>query len=126
MATKKQLIANNILTHAFRLNEYFGVTPEPGNVLTLSKALFRMETKVHKLAENYCNGVIPDMPEYDDKLKDLLIKHGATKNVDKVFINQDPRGYALKINLDIENDSSEFYFRDWGGYGVLAPDFREV
>ena len=44
-----------------------------------------------------------------------------------VFINRDPRGYALKI----ESDWMETYARkaggdritqDWGGYGIIAPE----
>lgn len=121
---KKQLQKEAILKHAFRLNEYFGrdICPTDSPLL-LAKALHRMETKVHRLAEQYCNGEIDEMPDYEDKLKKLLIYHGATENIDTVFINQDPRGYALKIKSKDEGNDNEFYYRDWGGYGILAPEF---
>jgi len=40
-----------------------------------------------------------------------------------VFFNSDPRGYALKIKDDYTRDIT--IYRDWGGYGILAPDFSE-
>ena len=41
-----------------------------------------------------------------------------------VFLNRDPRGYALKIKsewMEARRDSVRLH-RDWGGYGILAPD----
>ena len=40
-----------------------------------------------------------------------------------VFINRDPRGYALKIREIWMRNYSGNLHRDWGGYGILAPDF---
>jgi hypothetical protein len=37
---------------------------------------------------------------------------------DRVWLNQDPRGYALKIDLK----EGERLHTDWGGYGIIAPD----
>lgn len=120
---KKQRMNQEILRHSFRLCEYFGIEESPYPLLSLAKALRRMENKVHRLAEQHCNGEIEDMPDYEDKLNKLLVKYGATKNVDTVFINQDPRGYTLKIKSKDEGNTEEFYCRDWGGYGILAPEF---
>lgn len=40
------------------------------------------------------------------------------------FFNHDPRGYALKIKQEFnETGSNRTFTTDWGGYGLLAPDF---
>ncbi len=50
-----------------------------------------------------------------------------------VFVNRDARGYALKINDEWLNQQRSradtvhkaVIHRDWGGYGIIAPDFAE-
>ena len=42
---------------------------------------------------------------------------------DAFFINNDARGYALKLKSEFIKDKT--IHRDWGGYGIIAPDFRE-
>ncbi len=42
-----------------------------------------------------------------------------------VFLNRDPRGYALKINDEEVRARSLDIATDWGGYGLIAPDLRE-
>jgi hypothetical protein len=52
-----------------------------------------------------------------------------------IFVNRDPRGYALKIDSEWMAEArgrDEFYdtptrqlHRDMGGYGILAPDLTE-
>lgn len=42
-----------------------------------------------------------------------------------VFVNSDPRGYALKIENDWMRAHGGNLHRDMGGYGILAPDFSE-
>ena len=41
-----------------------------------------------------------------------------------MFFNFDARGYALKFFEDFSKDKP--IHKDWGGYGIIAPDFREV
>ncbi len=38
-----------------------------------------------------------------------------------VFVNGDPRGYALKIEDSAARDLD--IHRDMGGYGIICPDF---
>ena len=45
------------------------------------------------------------------------------KNQFNVFVNGDARGYALKLKSEFIKDKT--IHRDWGGYGIIAPDFRE-
>jgi len=42
-----------------------------------------------------------------------------------VFINHDPRGYALKIKSEYVKDHNLKIHQDWGGFGIIAPDFTE-
>jgi hypothetical protein len=52
-----------------------------------------------------------------------LLDHGAERI--NVFLNGDPRGYALKIrDTDVRARKLDIH-TDWGGYGIIAPDFNE-
>ena len=94
--------------------------------IALCKKIKRIDTKMHRIAELYCNG---------DCLMDQweLFEASALKNLDNilgfkatgipVFINGDPRGYALKIEDSYIRDHDIDIYRDWGGYGILAPEF---
>ncbi len=43
-----------------------------------------------------------------------------------IFFNRDPRGYALKIKSEWMHAHPELpLHRDWGGYGILAPDLTD-
>jgi len=42
-----------------------------------------------------------------------------------VFLNLDPRGYALKIDDAWMRANDARLHQDWGGYGILAPDLSE-
>lgn len=37
--------------------------------------------------------------------------------------NGDARGYALKIEDNYMRENNIVLFQDWGGYGIIAPDF---
>ena len=41
---------------------------------------------------------------------------------EQFFINTDPRGYALKLNITAVEQAKYDIYRDWGGYGILAPE----
>lgn len=82
-------------------------------------SLRRLEERAHRLAERYCNEEMPE-GEYERE-EDSIIK-GVTKLFggqlpQSFFVNSDPRGFALKVN-----PCPEGMHRDWGGYGILAPD----
>ena len=49
----------------------------------------------------------------------------ALKNKKVLFLNGDARGYALKIDDEYLKNNNFNIHRDWGGYGIIAPDFRE-
>jgi len=99
-----------------------GIGIEP---VKLCKSLFRIETKIHRLAEDYCNGDI-DGDQWEiaaDKAKKQISKYMADPR--PIRINADPRGYALKLCTEfMEQHTENRLAKDWGGYGILAPDFR--
>jgi hypothetical protein len=41
-----------------------------------------------------------------------------------IFINRDPRGYALKIDDAWMRETNAALHTDWGGYGIIAPEFN--
>ena len=123
-ADKKRMYLN-IEKHGKNLNAIFNTGIEP---VTLCKKLFRLENKAHRLATEYCNGDI-DIQEWEkacDSIYSSLEKilKQDEKEID-IFINGDCRGYALKINDTWLRDNGFYYeiYQDWGGYGIIAPDF---
>jgi hypothetical protein len=106
--------------HGQRLNQVFGTPYEP---LEIYEKLRRIELKLKRLNTDYCNGVIQEA-DYDSACAKLEAKVVALLGQNHpIYLNRDPRGYALKIrdsymkahNLDLPTD--------WGGYGLIAPEF---
>lgn len=105
----------------------------------LCKKLRRLEAQAAAIALRLCNG--PEYPEGKadeltgaiiDKV-DVLLGNEYTLNSPKrvpVFINRDPRGYALKIDdewirkqrADHRTAYKAVIHQDWGGYGIIAPE----
>ena len=90
----------------------------------LCKRLRRIEQEAHKLAEDACNGYVQaDYDEFSaaimEKLDAVLAYQGEGV---PVFHNGDPRGYALKINDSWTANHAPSMHRDWGGYGIIAPE----
>lgn len=123
---KKAERAEKIMRHGWRLLRIFPKSGYAGSPVSLYERLHRLEAEAHTLAERGCNEQLPD--EYEARKEASILKRLDAilkfKDADiPVFLNGDPRGYALKIedayvkehNLDIE--------RDWGGYGILCPEF---
>ena len=122
---KNERMYQRIRTHGEALKRLF-IMPPDVDAVKLSKQIFSLESKAHKLATNSCNGDI-EMSEAEKKERDILKKLSVIVGLDVsgiVFLNYDARGYALKLT-ERESRESGFYFKDWGGYGILAPDFRE-
>jgi len=119
---KKERMYQAIDRHGQRLNNMFSTNLD--NV-ALCKKLFRLENKAHSLAESYCNGYI-QYEEFDKESDDLLEKVASIlgTDLDIYMINGDPRGYAFKFTQKFTNENIENMYRDFGGYGIVAPDFR--
>lgn len=122
---KHEKMYEQIARHGYALIKFFGLPDQ--DPVALSKKLFRLENKAHYLAERYSNGYI-ELDEFENQSNKILInlaKIIGSKNINKVFVNGDPRGYALKIDDKYRDKLHKFGIeRDWGGYGIIAPDFR--
>lgn len=116
-----------IKKHGKQLNKIFKTQLDD---IALSKKLFSLEHKAAKLALDYCNGENGVNTDNWEALTDKLLI-----SVDKVtgyiargipvFVNGDARGYALKINDGYVREHNLEIHKDWGGYGILAPDFNK-
>ena len=91
--------------------------------MALCRKLRRLEARANRLALRQCNG--PALTEdahntaQDAILADVLALLGSRPNT-RIFINTDPRGYAIKI--ESEDARTLDITRDLGGYGIIAPD----
>lgn len=116
-----------ILTHALKLQRLFPATKTWGPI-ELYKRLHRIEAEAHTLAERQCNENLPD--GYVEKKDASILRRldeilGFKSAGVPVFVNGDPRGYALKIDDKFMRklDREDQFSMDWGGYGILAPEF---
>jgi len=119
-AQKKELY-ENITAHGNNLKNLFKLDNSVDSV-KLCKSLFKLENQAQKLALEYCNYGNLD----NSAVESILKKAGVLLNItdtNQIFFNSDARGYALKISDNFCKDKE--IFKDWGGYGILAPDFRE-
>tara|TARA_R110002167_G_scaffold97995_1_gene258180 strand:- start:125 stop:481 length:357 start_codon:yes stop_codon:yes gene_type:complete len=114
---KKQMMYDKIQKHGDNLKAIFNLNIDS---IKLCKQLFRLENKAHRLAEDNCNGITDNIESDTNKIIDKVKK---ILNTNKVFFNGDPRGYALKLCDQFSKD--KIIHKDWGGYGIIAPDFRE-
>ena len=123
--TEKELMNKNSLKHGKNLNKIFNTGIEP---VTLCKKLFRLENAMNLRATEYCNGEM-DCEDWESLCRiqeiklDKILNH-VKKNIPVIF-NADARGYTLKIDHQwmIENNMYYKLYQDWGGYGIIAPDF---
>ena len=115
-------LENKVRAHGEKLKTTFRLSKSVDPV-ALSKKVFRLENKAHQLAEDTCSEYIEES-ELDKKIasieKSLDKILGYKKKKIPVFINLDPRGYALKVDTSYPTTLP----RDWGGYGLIAPDLR--
>jgi len=142
MKSKRERMYQAIETHGANLNVIFKTNLDN---ITLCKKLFRLEKKVHHVTTCLCNTNTLDRLElnrftgydvkqateeerdifFDKILKSLDKILNFKRNGVPVFINHDPRGYALKIKDGYVTEHNLKIYKDWGGYGILAPDFNE-
>jgi hypothetical protein len=99
-----------------------------GRPVMLCKRMRRLENKVRRACEGWCNGDIDEVA--CDKVINSV--HREVKQLlgygPDFFINRDARGYALKIDDNVMRELREQELTlptDMGGYGILAPDLTE-
>ena len=119
--TNKQKIEmySRIKKHGDTLKNIFNLNIDS---VKLCKKLFKLEREAQRLALLYCNEGI----EIDEEVNQILIKVSKilNTNINNIFFNGDPRGYALKFDEKFIKDK-DIIHRDWGGYGIVAPDLSE-
>jgi len=137
--TKKEKMYQEIEKHGKNLNNIFHTSKDN---ISLCKSLRRLEVKAHHATTCLCNTNTLHLTELNrytgynvdqtteeeqdiffDKIIKSLEKILGKKHIDKVKINYDPRGYALKIRDNYIKENNIKIYQDWGGYGILAPDF---
>tara|TARA_R100001163_G_C4965208_1_gene127391 strand:- start:14 stop:385 length:372 start_codon:yes stop_codon:yes gene_type:complete len=116
----KYIMAQRIKKHGDNLKAIFNLDIDS---IKLCKQLFRLENKAHQLATDYCNGDFKgDITKESEKILSKVARILNT-NTCNMFLNTDARGYALKFFEDFSKNKP--IHKDWGGYGIIAPDFRE-
>jgi hypothetical protein len=119
-----------VMAHGQNLIALFHL-PKDTDPVTLCKKLRRLEREASNIGLRLCNG-----PEYPTEDAADIATERILDRVDKligfralgipVFVNRDPRGYALKIDYEhmLQNHKGAVarLHRDWGGYGIIAPD----
>jgi len=122
--TKHDRMYQQIEEHGANLNAIFNTGLDN---IKLCKKLHNLDVKAHKLATDYCNGengvTTDNWEELTNKILDKVDKilNFRAKNI-PVFVNGDARGYALKIKDDYVKSNNLTIYKDWGGYGILAPE----
>jgi hypothetical protein len=126
--TQKIKMYEDIEKHGANLNALFNTGLD--NV-KLAKKVYSLENKLHYIATDYCNGNLSgddmgwklESGKILEKLDKIL---GFVSKKIPVFANADCRGYSLKINDDYIKENNVTIYRDFGGYGIIAPDFTPV
>jgi len=127
MTTKHERMMERIQKHGEHLCIIF---PERTiwDGVKLCKRLRQIEAKASKVALDLCNGDTSQdiADEAFQKLEyEVNGVTGFARAGVPVFINRDPRGYALKIESDWTKINAPRLYQDLGGYGIIAPDLSE-
>jgi hypothetical protein len=126
-----------ILQHGENLNSIFNTNFDS---ITLCKKLIRLERKANFAATCLLNTNTLNLLElnrftgYDvtqasedeqvkffNKILNSVFKILGENSKEVVFINYDARGYTLKLKSEFIQDKN--ICSDWGGFGILAPEF---
>ena len=126
---KKEIMYKNIIEHGKDLKRVFNLDSSIDEV-KLCKALFKIENLAHRLATDFCNGIECTEEEQEKIIDDILNKVDKLLNFRNqnipVFFNGDCRGFTLKIDDDYMRKNKIYpFYSDWGGFGIIAPSFRE-
>ncbi len=130
MTTKQEAA---IRRHGEQLLAIFPNATERDSV-KLCKKLRTLEKKAARIGLQLCNGPELSYEDADEQTDRILARVNALLGNDEVpvFINRDPRGYALKIDdawlraqrADHRTAFKASIIQDWGGYGILAPEIN--
>ncbi len=130
---KRDRLYARIFDHGVNLLQLFPKATER-NPIRLCKALRRCETAMHRIQEDDCNGNPKantealdtawreNMEAREERIKARVSKLLGVPFEYPLMVNGDPRGYSLKIDDDYMHEHNVKLHRDWGGYGIIAPD----
>jgi len=100
----------------------------------LCRKLRKLEREGAALGLRLCNGPEFDWDDTPDGIEAGIMLRvtallGNESGTVPVFVNLDPRGYALKISSEwtfayCQHTGNRLY-SDWGGFGIIAPDLSE-
>ena len=124
ITTMKETIRKRVEDHGINLLKIFP-NAKIADPVQLCRKLRQLELRASRFTVALCNGTTSQdagdkgLEKIETEVNDLL------GNTDvPVFINRDPRGYALKIDDEWMLTTETNIERDWGGYGILAPDLN--
>jgi len=117
---QKQKMYQRIERHGLQLLAIFPDARETDPV-KLCKKLRRIEAEGNRHGEAMCNSAEYCATDTELAAHRIIEKVKRLLNSNRPWLNQDPRGYALKMDLE----PTESLHKDWGGYGILAPDLTE-
>ena len=119
-----------IRKHGEDIKKIFSM-PAATDPIKLCKSLRRLESTAQAIQETHGEGFYKLAAAQEAalmvKLKALLMPAATPEEFLKfgIFLNTDPRGYALKIPDELVKVSGWTIHKDWGGFGIIAPDLNE-
>lgn len=125
---RKEKLYKLIFTHGERVKKFFNM-PASTDPIALCKRLRRLEVKAQQVQDIHAQGKyeISAIKEAGImcKLKNILMPDSTPEEFlsKRIFLNTDQRGYALKISDEVVKGHT--FYRDWGDFGIIAPDLRE-
>ena len=125
---RKQKLYELIIIHGERVKKFFNM-PASTDPIALCKRLRRLEVQAQRVQDIHANGQYEESARAEAriilKLKNLLQPDAAPNDFLKfgIFLNTDERGYALKFPTEVVKGHK--FYRDWGDFGIIAPDLRE-
>ena len=150
----KDMMEKSILKHGKNLNSIFntGYADGFGGAKLLGSRLLKLEKQARELALHSCNGepikyiekycpkeywslygiesdndIYTEIEKIIDQEIDKIVSKVAkilNTSTDNIYFNGDPRGFALKFSEDFSRTLPTNFYKDLGGYGIIAPDFR--
>lgn len=137
--SQKKTMYQQIEQYGNNLNQIFNTSINP---VKLCKTLRRLELKANHAATCLLNtntlhlielnrftgydvkqATEAEQNKFFDKIIKSVTKTLGDKAKDIIFINFDARGYSLKIKSEYIKQNNISITQDWGGYGIIAPDF---
>ncbi len=125
---RKEKLYELIFNHGEKVKKFFNM-PASTDPIALCKQLRRLENKAQRVQDIHANGHYEESAREEAKittqLKKVLMPEATPEEFLKIgiFLNTDQRGYALKIPDEIIKEHK--FSKDWGGFGIIAPDLRE-